>query len=103
MSSKHRLSVSVDADLIDAVGQLVARGRSGSVSAWVNDALRSKLAHDRRLEALEKFIAAFEAEHGEVTHDEMAFAARRARSGAVVVRGTTGRTPARKRTRRSTR
>jgi metal-responsive CopG/Arc/MetJ family transcriptional regulator len=71
MSTKHRLSVSVDADLIDAMGKLVARGHSNSISAWVNEALRSKLAHDR----------------GEITHEEMALAARRARSSAVVVRG----------------
>ena len=87
MSTKHRLSVSVDADLIDAMGRLVARGQSNSISAWVNEALRSKLAHDRRLEALEKFIATYESERGEITHDEMALAARRARSSAVVVRG----------------
>jgi Arc/MetJ-type ribon-helix-helix transcriptional regulator len=93
----------VDADLIDAVGRLVARGHSASVSAWVNDALRSKLAHDRRLEALEKFIATYESDRGEITHDEMAFAARRARSTAVTVRGIRREKPARRGTRRSAR
>ncbi|MGH9254865.1 MAG: hypothetical protein ACRD3C_09885 [Vicinamibacterales bacterium] len=103
MSTKQRLSVSVDADVIEAVGHLVTRGHSGSISAWVNDALRLKLAHNRRLEALEKFIATYESEHGEITHEEMARAARRARSSAVVVRGTKGERPARRGTRRSAR
>ena len=103
MSSKHRLSVSVDADLIDAVGELVERGHSASVSAWVNEALRSKLAHDRRLEALERFIATYESEHGEITHEEMAAAARRARSSALVVRGPKEKKPAGRGTRRSAR
>lgn len=103
MSAKLRLSVSVDANLIDAVSQAVARGHSSSISAWVNEALRTRLAQDRRLEALRNFIAVYESEHGEITYDEMQVAARRARSGAVVVRGprgaTTGPTGPRRRVR----
>ena len=37
--------------------------------------------------ALDEFVAAFEAEHGEITEAEMSEAARRARGRAVVVRG----------------
>ena len=88
MSIKQRLSASVDADLIEAAEDAVARGRFDSVSAWVNEALRFKLAQDRRLEALAAFVAAYEAEHGEITLEEMRLAARRARAGAVAVRGT---------------
>lgn len=95
MSTKERLSASVDTELIAAAQQAVARGRADSVSAWVNDALRLKADHDRRLAALDEFLAAYEAEHGEITEQEMRDAARRARAGAVVVRarpaGSTGR------------
>jgi hypothetical protein len=64
----------------------VAEGRAESISAWVNDALRLKADHDRRMRALDEFIAAYEAEHGEITEEEMRAAARRARAGATVVR-----------------
>ena len=87
MSTKQRLSASVDSDLIEAAEDAVARGGAGSVSAWVNDALRLKLAHDRRLDALAAFIAEFEARHGEITEDERRQAARSARARAVAVRG----------------
>jgi Arc/MetJ-type ribon-helix-helix transcriptional regulator len=86
MSAKERLSASVDADLVAVAQEAVAAGRAESVSAWVNDALRLKAAHDRRLRALDEFVAAFEAEHGEITGPEMSEAARRARGRAVVVR-----------------
>jgi Arc/MetJ-type ribon-helix-helix transcriptional regulator len=81
------LSATVDADLVAVAQEAVAQGRAESVSAWVNEALRLKVAHDRRLRALEEFVAAFEAEHGEITETEMSQATRRARGRAVVVRG----------------
>ena len=85
--SKQRLSASVDADLIEAAEDAVARGRFDSVSAWVNEALRLKLAQERRLEALAAFVAAYENEHGEITPEEIRLAVRRARTNAVTVRG----------------
>jgi|SRR5579859_4036312 len=75
--NKVRLSASVDADLVAAAEAAVARGRLESVSAWVNEALRAKAEHDRRLEALGAFVAAYEREHGEITPEEMRGAARR--------------------------
>ena len=87
MSAKERLSASVDADLVAVAQEAVAAGQAESVSAWVTEALRLKVAHDRRLRALDEFVAAFEAEHGEITEAEMSEAARRARGRAVVVRG----------------
>ena len=48
MTAKSRLSVTVDADLIDAVHAAVAAGAAESMSAWVSDALRLKIDHDRR-------------------------------------------------------
>jgi Arc/MetJ-type ribon-helix-helix transcriptional regulator len=87
VKGKERLSASVDADLVAAAQNAVAQRRAESVSAWVNDALRLKADRDRRLAALDDFIAAYEAEHGEISDAEVADAARRARGRAVVVRG----------------
>ena len=87
MSSKQRLSASVDAELVAVAQEAVAQGQAESMSAWVNDALRLKADHDRRLRALDDFLAAYEAEHGEITEEEMREAARSARGRAVVVRG----------------
>jgi Arc/MetJ-type ribon-helix-helix transcriptional regulator len=87
VSGKERLSASVDADLVAVAQEAVAQGRAESVSAWVNEALRLKVAYDQRLRALDEFVAGFEAEHGEITEAEMSEAARRARGRAVVVRG----------------
>jgi hypothetical protein len=88
VTTRRRLSASVDAELIDAGQRAVAEGRAESLSAWVNDALRSKVDQDRRLLALDEFIAAYEAEHGEITEVEMDDAWRRAMERAVVIRGT---------------
>jgi Arc/MetJ-type ribon-helix-helix transcriptional regulator len=87
MSTKQRLSASVDAELLAAAQQAVAEGRAENVSAWVNDALRLKTDHDRRLQALDEFLTAYEAEHGEITEEEMRDATRRARERAIIVRG----------------
>jgi len=86
MKGKQRLSASVDAELMQAGHEAVAEGRAESLSAWVNDALRLKADHDRRMRALDEFVAAYEAEHGEITEEEMRAASRRARAGATVVR-----------------
>ena len=90
MTPKKRLSATVDADLVEAGHVAVEAGFAESVSAWVNDALRLKTEHDRRLRALDEFIAGYEAEHGEITDEEMAGAVRRARERAVIVRGDPG-------------
>ena len=87
MTQKGRLSASVDASLLHAAEAAVAAGRSSSMSSWVNDALRLKLEHDRRLVALEHFIREHEAAHGVITKQEMAGAARRARGRAIPIRG----------------
>jgi len=90
MSAKQRLSASVDADLMAMAQEAVAAGRAENVSAWVNDALRLKADHDRRLRAVDEFLAAYEAEHGEITDQDIREAARSARGRAVVVRGKPG-------------
>jgi Arc/MetJ-type ribon-helix-helix transcriptional regulator len=90
MTGKRRLSVTVDAELVEASQAAVAVGSAESVSAWVNEALRLKMEQDRRLRALDEFLAGYEAEHGEITDDEMAAAVRGARERAIVVRGDPG-------------
>ena len=87
MSGKERLSATVDTELLAAAQEAVERGEAESVSAWVNEALRLKADHDRRLAALDDFLAAYEAEYGVLTEQEMHDAARRVRAAAVVVRG----------------
>ena len=87
MSTKQRLSASVDAELLAFAQDAVAHGQAESISAWVNEALRLKADRDRRLQALDDFLMAYEAEHGEITEPEMLDVSRRARARAVVVRG----------------
>jgi hypothetical protein len=87
MSGKQRLSATVDADLVATGQEVVAAGRAESLSAWVNDALRAQVDRDRRLAAMDAFLAAFETADGEISDAEIASAARDARARAVVVRG----------------
>ena len=86
MERKQRLSASVDPDLIAAGHAAVAAGTAPSLSAWVTEALLRQAEHDRRLAALGKAIAEFEAEHGALTDAEIDDASRWARERAVVVR-----------------
>ena len=87
MSTKERLSASVDSLLIRAAEQAVKRGLATSVSAWVNDALQLKLAQEQRLESLAGFVAAYEKDHGEISSEEIRLATRRARAKAIAARG----------------
>jgi len=75
MSAKQRLSVSVDAELVAAAQEAVAAGRAENLSAWVSDALRLKAGHDQRLRVIDELVAAFEAEHGEISDEEIRDAA----------------------------
>jgi hypothetical protein len=83
---RQRLSATVEAEVLEAGHAAVAAGRADSLSAWVNAALRRQAEHDRRMAALDEFLEGYEAEHGVITEAEMADAARRGRSRAVVVR-----------------
>jgi Arc/MetJ-type ribon-helix-helix transcriptional regulator len=91
MTAKDRLSVTVDADLIAAAQAAVATGEAESVSAWVNDALRQKADHERKLRGLDEFIKAYEAEYGEITEEEMEAAYRSMKARAIVIRGDDAR------------
>ncbi|MEZ5235680.1 MAG: hypothetical protein AB7W59_03855 [Acidimicrobiia bacterium] len=88
MTTRERLSASVEADLLAAGRAAVAEGRAESLSAWVNEALRRQTAHDERLRALDDLLGAYEAEHGVITAEEMDAASRRARGRAVIVRAS---------------
>lgn len=77
----------MDADLLAAARAAEAEGRTPSLSAWVNDALRRQVEHDRRMRALDDFLASVEAAGGEITGEEIDDASRWARERAVVVRG----------------
>src|SRR5947208_15241102 len=90
MTGRGRRSATIEADLLEAGRVAVAEGRAESLSAWVNGALRRQADHDRRMKALDEFLDGYEAEHGEITKQEIEAATRRARARAVVVR-----TPAR--------
>lgn len=87
MSQKQRLSVTVDAEVIEAGRAAVASGTAESLSAWVNAALQRKAEEDRRLRALDALLADYEAEHGEITEEQMEEAERRLRERAIIVRG----------------
>lgn len=85
--SKERLTVTVDHDLVEAGNDAVSQGRAGSLSAWVNLALAERAAKDRRLRALGEAVAAYEAEFGAITADELQHQQRADRAAARVIRG----------------
>jgi hypothetical protein len=84
---KQRLTVTVDPALIEAGSHAVAAGRAESLSAWVNGALAERAAKERRIEAMAKAVAAYEAKFGTISPDEISMQARRDREAALVVRG----------------
>ncbi len=103
MTTRQRLSASVDAELIEAAEAAVSSGRAPTVSAWVNDALRLKVEHDRRLFALGELIRAHESEHGEITAEQMRAPLRGASPPPVAVRAPEPKTRRRPRRTAATR
>jgi hypothetical protein len=86
-ATKRRLSASVDAELLAAAETAARRGEVANMSAWVQDAMRLKIEHDRGLAELAGVIADFETEHGAITKEEIEKSVRAARSRSVSVRG----------------
>ena len=86
MKGKQRLSASVDTELLRAAEAAAKRGLAPTMSAWVNDALRLKLEHDRRLQSLSALIEVYEDEHGTITPEQVESALRSARQRALPVR-----------------
>ncbi|MBP6631876.1 MAG: hypothetical protein KBG28_03610 [Kofleriaceae bacterium] len=88
MVLKRRLSATVDADVLEAAERAAASGAAVNVSAWVNDAMRAKLEHDRQLAALAALVTEYEAVEGAISDDELVLAARAAKRKSMPVRGT---------------
>jgi hypothetical protein len=85
---KERLTVTVDRALLRAAQDAVAAGRADSVSAWVSRALSDRVEKERRLSAMAEAIAAYEADFGMISDEEMAEQRRADRTSAVVIRGS---------------
>ncbi|HEY3351610.1 MAG TPA: hypothetical protein VGQ83_00045 [Polyangia bacterium] len=93
---KERLTVTVDPVLVEAGNAAVRSGRAESLSGWVNQALAERAAKDRRLQALAESVAAYEAELGPITDEELTAQARADRRSAIVVRGRAKAKPRRR-------
>ncbi len=70
--TKRRVTLTIDADLLDEARAAVNDGDASSVSAWVNQAMADKSENRRRLKALGEAIADYEAEFGKITPEEVA-------------------------------
>ncbi|HVU61304.1 MAG TPA: hypothetical protein VG899_07750 [Mycobacteriales bacterium] len=90
---KERLTVTVDPDLVAAGNDAVASGLADSLSGWVNEALATRAARDRRLTALAAAVADYESQFGEISPAEITDLRRTDQATAVVVRGRRSRTP----------
>lgn len=86
MTTRQRLSATVEADLLKAGQRAVAEGRAKNLSAWVNDALARQAEHEDRMKAMGEAIREYESEHGVVTDEEIREATRSTRARAVRVR-----------------
>ena len=87
MSKKGRITITLDRALIDGINAEVAAGRADSFSAWIGHAVLEHLESERRLAAMAKAIAAYEAEFGVITPEEIAEQERKDRRNAIVIRG----------------
>lgn len=87
------MTVTIDEAALGAAREAVNEREAQSLSAWVNAALIEKAERDRRRLALRAAVAEYEAEHGEITEEEIAAQRRADRANAIVVRGhKTGQT-----------
>jgi hypothetical protein len=94
---KERLTVTLDRAVAREGARAVASGRAVSFSAWVNQALLDRLAHERRLHGLGEAIADYEREFGVITDEELSAQRRKDRANAIIVRGKAGaRSPRRR-------
>lgn len=75
MAQRHKRSISLPAELADAI-ERAARAEGTTVSGWLADTA----AHRLRLEAGRRAIAEWEADHGPLTTDELAEGLARARA-----------------------
>lgn len=82
--SKRRVTITVDPRFLADVQMAV--GEEGSVSSWISQAVADRLEKERRLDVLGELIARYEAEHGEITLDEIEITEERDRDRAGVLR-----------------
>lgn len=87
MARKERVTVTVDAELVEAGNRAVKAGRADSLSSWVNEALVERESRERRLRGMAEAIAAYEREHGVITEDELLVQERVDQKAAIVIRG----------------
>lgn len=83
--------MTVDRSLIKAAKAAVAAGSAESLSAWVNRALAETADKERRMNALTKLVADYEAAHGVITDAELVARQKADRRNAVVIRGSARR------------
>lgn len=88
MTNKERLTVTIDAELLQAGREAVEAGLAESLSAWVNRALMERVERERQLAALAAAISAYESENGVITDEEIARQRRADREAAIVLRGS---------------
>jgi len=86
-AKKHRLTVTVDPELIEAGQRAVQSGQAESVSGWVSAALEDKVRRDRKLALLAAAVTDYEQEFGEISAEEIVTQRRADRRDATVVRG----------------
>lgn len=89
---KERVTVTVDRALVRVANAAVSAGRASSLSSWVNLALEERVAKERRLQAMADAIAAYEAQFGAMSQQEIDNQERADRRAAVTARrGSTTR------------
>ena len=84
--TKRRVTVSIDESLVDEASHAVDEGRAESVSAWISEAMAARASRDRRLSLLAALVSDYEAEHGEITDDELAEQSQADRDAAAATR-----------------
>jgi Arc/MetJ-type ribon-helix-helix transcriptional regulator len=92
-AKKHRLTVTLDPELVEAGQRAVESGQAESVSGWVSAALEDKIRRDRKLALLAAAVADYEQEFGEISPEEIVAQRRADRRDATVVRGPRPKAP----------
>ncbi|MDR3106622.1 MAG: hypothetical protein LBU05_00240 [Bifidobacteriaceae bacterium] len=83
--TKRRITITADAEAIDAGLQAVANGEHTSLSEWANRALGEQAIRDSRHRELAAALAVYEAEHGIISAAEMVAQDRADGEAAIVV------------------
>jgi Arc/MetJ-type ribon-helix-helix transcriptional regulator len=83
MSNKGRLSVSIDAELIEGISRSVAAGRAKNASEWTTRAVRAALEDELRIAAMSDLLAEYQREHGAFTEAERGTGLTRLRARTV--------------------